>query len=714
MRAMYASRPAQRRRGPVALVALLVLLSPAWAAEPPERTHDITVDDYLTVHLITDCAVSADGKQVAYTELRWADRDEPRATHLWVVGTQDPRPQRLTFEQTSHGSPQWSPDGQYLYFTTRRKRGDKKPPYDGSTQVWRMTTQPAQSAEPFPVTRVKGGVQAYQLSKDGRTLYYTRAGEEAKLEWKELRKKYGDIKFGDGAVQYTELWKLDLQSWREEQVVAPQRVITEFQVAPNGSRIALVTTPDDRLITKEGQSRMDVFDATTRETATLPDQLWRADAPTPYGWLENPVWSSDGRYLAFAVSFDGYPTEIIVADWDQPAPRVRKLFRPEEVTVNGPLQWRFDSYTIYFLGEQRARRRVCGLAVGDQPPTAVEVLTPGDVVVQRFDFSSDGKMLGLIRADTTMVGDVYCQPATKPTSTPQRLTNMNPQVDAWKLPQISLVTWQAPDGVEVEGILELPPDYAPDQGALPLVVELHGGPTDATLFYLRYWIYGRTLFAAKGYALLSPNYRGSTGYGDKFMTDLIGRENDIEVQDILAGVDAMIERGIADPQRLGVMGWSNGGFLVNCLITTTQRFKAASTGAGVLDQFMQWGLEDTPGHVINYMRGLPWERTEAYVKASPGYKLGDVTTPTLIHVGENDDRVPAAHSRALYRGLKEYTNVPTVLLVYPGAGHGLSISDHRKGKLDWDVAWFDRYLLGKKDQEPVAPPMSEEATPSPE
>ena len=139
---------------------------------------------------------------------------------------------------------------------------------------------------------------------------------------------------------------------------------------------------------------------------------------------------------------------------------------------------------------------------------------------------------------------------------------------------------------------------------------------------------------ANGYALLSPNYRGSTGYGDDFLVELIGRENDIDVKDILAGVDAMIERGIADPDRLAVMGWSNGGFLTNCLITSDPRFKAASSGAGVIDQVIQWGVEDTPGHVINFMVGrLPWADPDEYRAGSPLYRLGGVTTPTLIHVG---------------------------------------------------------------------------------
>ncbi len=688
----------ERQYEDLAVAALVVSVGWAQSAAADERTHDITVDDYFTLNLITDCAAAPDGLGVAYTELRWGERDESRATHLWVVDTATHRPRRLTFEQVSHESPQFSPDSQRLYFITRRKQAEtKKPPYDHTRQVWMMG---AQSQEPFPVTRVKGGIEAYQLSRDGRTLYYTKEGEEAERDWKDLRKKFSEIKFGHGPVKYTELWKLDLESWREEKLAAPQRVILEFEVAPDDSRIALITTPDDRLITKEGQSRVDIFDMKSKEITPLPDKLYRADAPSPYGWVGNLAWSSDSRALAWTVDFDGYPAEILVAEFAAEPASVWRLTRPEELHVAGRLRWRPGTAELCFLGERRAREQVWGIAdVKSGKQGAARVLTPGDVVVQLYSFSADGNELVFVLADPQNIGDLYVVDPRQPAGPRTRLTTINPQVDTWKLPQLSLVNWKAPDGVEVEGVLELPPDYTPEKGPLPLAVELHGGPTDATRFYLQYWIYGRTLFPAKGYALLSPNYRGSTGYGDKFLTDLVGRENDIEVLDVLAGVDAMVERSIADPERIGIMGWSNGGFLVNCLITTTQRFKAASTGAGVFDQLLQWSVEDTPGHVINYMRGLPWAQSEAYVKASPAYKLGAVTTPTLIHVGDKDERVPATHSRALYRGLKEYTQVPTVLLSYPGAGHGLTVYDQRKAKMEWDLAWFDRYVLGKGEKE---------------
>ena len=366
--------------------------------------------------------------------------------------------------------------------------------------------------------------------------------------------------------------------------------------------------------------------------------------------------------------------------------------RPEGVSiVGGAIDWRPQSRDLIFEGDTKARVRLYSLADVRNGKAAEDgrSLTQGDVTVSGWAFDANGEELIVISGALDAAGDLYRVEESKLS----KLTTINPQIDSWKLPTIQLVQWQAPDGAEVEGILELPPDWKADDGPLPLVVEIHGGPTAATHYQFRFWIYGRTLLAAKGYALLSPNYRGSTGYGDDFMTGLVGRENDIEVKDILAGVDAMIERGIADPDRLGVMGWSNGGFLTNAIIAATNRFKAASSGAGTIDMVLQWATEDTPGHVINFMNAaLPWQDPEHYVKSSPLYGMARVTTPTLIHVGGDDPRVPPAHSRGLYRALSIYLGVPSELIVYPGAQHGLRTYTHREAKMAWDLAWFEKYL----------------------
>jgi dipeptidyl aminopeptidase/acylaminoacyl peptidase len=673
---------------------LCVSLVPAVAAA--ERTHDIVPEDYFTLGTIAQCANAPDGQYIAYTEVRWGEPKERRTSDLWVVHTGTKARTRLTFERCGSFAPQWSPDSKHIYFGGHFERpGAEKAPWDGSTQVWRISPT---GGELFPVTKVKGGISGFELSHNGKTLYYTVTEEHVDDEWKDLQKRYADLQYGHGIVDFSQLWKLDLESWWPEKIVDEQRVIRDFTVTRDEKRIAMITTPDWELVSHEGWSRLDVFDVESGKIAELTSDAWRANHPSPFGWIESPAWSSGGKALAFSISFDGYPTELHVAEHQGGAWQVNKLARPTKLAVaGGAMQWRSGTRDLYFLAEERARIRLyCFEQVRDGKAGQLRVVSPGDIVATAYDLDDKGDGATVVYSTTTHMRDIFRVDARGKYA---RITNVNPQVDTWKLPQVQLVTWEGANGDEVEGILELPPDYKPGDGPLPLVVELHGGPSAATYYRLRFWIYGRTLFPAKGYALLSPNYRGSTGYGDKFMTDLVGRENNIEVKDILEGVDAMVSRGIADETRLGVMGWSNGGLLTNCVITHTERFKAASSGAGIVDMVMQWGLEDTPGHVVNFMKGLPWETPEAYRHASCVYDLDKVTTPTLIHVGGADARVPTAHSKTLYRAFHRYLKVPTQLVIYPGEGHGLTTKENRLAKMEWDLAWFDKYLLGKDDAE---------------
>jgi dipeptidyl aminopeptidase/acylaminoacyl peptidase len=372
--------------------------------------------------------------------------------------------------------------------------------------------------------------------------------------------------------------------------------------------------------------------------------------------------------------------------------------RPDGIHVRGygtPMHWVAGKDDLMFLAEKQGRVRLCiAQTVSSKSPDLL-YLTDENAVVEGFDAStepSDPHSFAAIVATPTKFADIYASSGGKT----KQITNVNPQVKQWKLPALSVVTWKGAGGQTVEGILELPPDYKKGD-KVPLVVEIHGGPTTATYYKLQYWIYGRTLLPARGYAVLCPNYRGSTGYGDKFTTDLIGRENDQDVQDILKGVDALIERGIADPNRLAVSGWSNGGYLTNCIITKTNRFKAAISGAGIVDAIMEWGSNDEPAYAMVFKQGLPWTNPEKYHKASSTYQLGNVKTPTLIHVGGNDDRCPPAQSRMLYRALKEYNKTPTELIVYPGEGHGIAKMRNRRAKMEWDLAWLDRHVLGKKN-----------------
>ena len=668
-------------------VVLLILLSVSFAGAV-ERTHNIVPEDYFTQIFISDIAASPDGSKTAFVDYRWDEESDGRFRDVYVVDNKSHALQRLTFEPSNDHSPQWSPDGKTIYYMAHTKQGDSdEPPYDGSAQVWRVNVD---GSDLMPITRVPDGIVEFDLSDDGKILYYTRAREEIGEEFHDLLSQYnGKLKFGHGIYEVTELYKLDLTTWRTDKVCDPGRNIAAFAVSPSQNMVAMITTPDEHNISHEGWSDVRVLDLSSHTLSILPDKLWREEAPSPYGWLENLTWADNGNKLAFSIDFDGYPAELFVADLANGAENatIQRLPRPEGVSAMGSLAFLPGGKALAFIGDEKARSRVYAINITSGTSST---LTPGDVVIDGFDFVGSRGDLTTIQSELTYYQDIVLWKKGRS----ERITHLNPQVDSWILPQISIYKWVGAEGDTVEGILELPADYD-GSSKLPLLVNIHGGPTDSEKYCFLFWIYGRASFPAKGYAMLAPNYRGSTGYGDKFMTDLVGNENDYDVQDIMSGVDALIADGIVDPERLGVSGWSNGGYLTNALISTN-RFKAASSGAGVLDMTVQFLEEDTPGHVLNFQEGFPWDNPKEYQDASPLYSLKPgLQTAVLIHVGENDPRVPASHSKGLHRVLYRYLNMPTELVIYPGAGHNLTKKSHRLAKVRWDQAWFDKYLLGQ-------------------
>lgn len=676
----------------------LALAVVAPAAAVPVRDHTITVEDYFTIAHVWQVAISPDASRVVWSEMRWQDDLPSRNIDLWAAETRGGASRRLTFHAAFDGEPVWSRDGQWIYFVSTRKDPSSPALAKGGRQVWRIRWD---GTGLQPVTAIDGGIEGWRLGDDGTALFYTVGRDHQDDDGFAKMRTSHKLSYGRGVRRWSTLRRLELQSWRDDKLADVPAYVRSFAVAPDGGRVMCITVPTRRLIDNEGWSEVQILDlGATKDAAKpalvkLPDEVWRAKAPSPYGWLENPTWSDDGKVIAFTIGFDGFPAETIAIELDGTKTlHVSKMPRPEEFSLQGAIAFRPGSRELCSRGTLAALDAVfCVQGVAGGKVGAATRLTPASAGnVADFAFARNGQ-LAIVAGSITDLPDVWLLGAK---GGPRRITRQNPQVDTWKLPQIRTVRWKSKDGREVEGILELPPDYKPGDGKLPLAVELHGGPTSATKLELRYWIYGRTIFAARGWALLSPNYRGSTGYGDAFMTELVGHENERDVQDILSGVDHLIAQGLVDDKRMAVMGWSNGGFLTNCVIAADQRFAAASSGAGVFDQAMQWMIEDTPGHVINYMQGLPWKAREEMHRSSPLYAAEKIRTPTIIHFGENDERVPVQHGRGLFRTLEQYLHVPTQLVVYPGEGHGLQTKAHREAKLRWDIAWFERYVPGFK------------------
>ncbi|HET6574944.1 MAG TPA: S9 family peptidase [Fimbriiglobus sp.] len=674
---------------PTLAVVLVAGLAPA---QDNGGKRAVTPEDYFSVALVAEVAVSPDGKSVAYPEARWQKSTDDRKADLWVVPTDGKgRPTRLTSDRANERRPRWAADGKSIYVLANRKRAaETKPPYDGSTQVWRV---PLDGGEPQAVTRAEGGVSGFDYAPKANELFYavdaTATDED---DFTKLRKAY-KAEYRNGTRTVSEVYRLDLDTWRAEMVVDEKKYVRELAVTADGHRLAMIVAADDTVVQSEGHSRVVVWESKSGKVSPT-DETWRETAGSPYPWLESLAWSPSGGRLAYCSIFDAYPAEVIVNEFQVGKWAATRMKRREGVHVHGygsPLKWR-DDRTLGYLGERHGQVAVYGYSTETNDVLGV---ARKDGVVYAFDLGPTPAAVAVtVEGTPGEFADLYLRGKEI-----KKLTNLNPQAAGWKLPTVKHVTWKAPDGAEVGGVLELPPDHKEGK-KLPLVVAIHGGPTTSTKSALEFDPHnGRLYFAAKGYAVLLPNYRGSTGYGDKFLTQLIGHENDIEVKDILAGIQHLIDQGVADPERVAVMGWSNGGYLTDCLIALKDplvKFRAASSGAGIVDTVAEWGFNDEPAYPIVFKKGLPWETPEVYHKSSPIYGLGNVTTPTLIHVGGADERCPPGHSQSLYRALKEYVKVPTELVVYPGQPHGLGTYTFRKAKMEWDLAWFDKYVLGTK------------------
>ncbi|MBU1071615.1 prolyl oligopeptidase family serine peptidase [bacterium] len=567
-------------------ITVPLVAAAACAGAAAERDHVIVPEDYFSLVYADSPAVSPDNGSAAWIQSGWAGPGAGRSSELWLTDLDARTSRRLTFDLARPHGPVWSVDGEWIYFAGSWDRGEERPPYDGSHQVWRIRPD---GADLFAVTRIEDGVDLFALTRDGKHLYYTVGQEKHDDEWEDLKQKWSDLEYGHGVVEFDEVRRLDLSSWRDEQVLEATRVINFMALSHDGGKLAMQTTPDEETIFNEGWSRIDVLDLASGEIEHVTSEAWREDHPSPFGWITEMDWAHDGKALAFAIAYDGFASQLWVAEWRDDGVQLQRITRPHPVSLQGDIAWRGANRALTYLGEDRGRVRVYqvdGVSGGAQGRT--RDLTGGDVVCTAYDFDDEGKTAVVAVDLLDRVGDLYN--LEKGALTPR--TDVNPQMAAWILPRILDYTWTGGDGDEVHGILELPAGHDPaTDGPLPAIIELHGGPTSSTLYRFRLWIYGRALMAANGYALLSPNYHGSLGYGDEFLAKLIDRENEIEVTDIVTGTEKLIADGIADPDRIGVMGWSNGGYLTNCMIVARpDLFKAASSGAGVLDMVIQWGV----------------------------------------------------------------------------------------------------------------------------
>jgi dipeptidyl aminopeptidase/acylaminoacyl peptidase len=633
-------------------LALLILTASAHAQLTPERA--------LDRRSISDLRLSPDGSRLAFT-VSEPPRGEVRNTDIWVLDLRTREVRRFATSAKADHSPRWSPDGKRLAFLSNRE--DK-------TQIYVM---PVDGGEAVALTKGKMDVESFNWSPDGRQISFLATEPKSEAEEKKEKDK-DDARVVDKDDKRTHLWVADSTSGDARQVTSAPWQVTEAHWAPDGSRLYVVATD------KPGSDRwLDrLCSVSLADGAVHP----LAAPKGPFGELRV---SPDGKWLAYVGSrLDGpNPHDLIVQPVDGSAPR-----NLTGASIDRPVQayaWRPDGsliveaetgfgsafYAVTLDGKATPRKSLPGLP--DLP------VHPGD-----FALAASGA-LAFVGQTTTVAPEVWL---AAPGARPQPVTTLNA---AWKdIPLIApeILKYRSFDGVEIEAALLRPSGLAAGVRA-PLIVLVHGGPTGRWSDAFNPW---SQLLASRGYAVLMPNVRGSTGYGHKFIETNRADWGGGDFKDVMAGVDHLIQTGIADPDKLGIGGWSYGGYMSAWAITQTDRFKASVVGAGMSDLATEFGTEIDSAY-DEWFYGLPWENREKFQASSPMTYIQRAKTPALILQGENDVIDPISQSQPLYRALKRL-GVPSDFVIYPRSGHGLREEKQILDAAHRVIAWFDLYVRG--------------------
>lgn len=654
------------------LLALCLAVSPALALKPVIR-HVASVDELLQLRTLTGSPqISPDGRYVAYLISQADFKQDAFVTTIWLVHTETGRSLQLTQGGKSAGNPQWSPDGQWLAFTSNR--------VDDKEQLFAIRPD---GGEAVQLTKSEAGVRGYAWSPDGRQIAFT-ANEAPSQAAKDRKAHFADYEVVRKEGQCAQLWTLNIGDALAAPQVGQQRTrnaklhVESFSWSPDSSRIAF-----------SGSESAEVRHLATSDlySLTLSDESVKALVTQP-GPDANPQWSPDGRQIAFVTSmgqarFFALNQRIAVVSADGGTPRSVTEAFDENPTL---IAWKADG--VYFSGLQRTAGHV--FRADPTSGRISRVSAPADLMAGGVSMTADGRRLAFSAPTPRALAEVFVSDVAP--FAPKQLTQLTSQTGYFTMASRELIRWKSQDGTEIEGVLIKPADFDPEK-KYPLLAVIHGGPTAIdrpTLLDTRY--YPADLWAARGALLLKVNYRGSAGYGEKFRR-LNERNLGIgDAWDVLSGVDHLVAQGHVDKDRVGIMGWSQGGFISAFLGTSTNRFVAVSMGAGISDWATYYYNTDIPQFTISYLGADPVTDPEIYRKTSPAGYLKQARTPTLIQHGELDKRVPIANAYQLRQALED-RNVPVEMIVYKGFGHGITKPKAARAQMQHNLDWFNHWIF---------------------
>jgi len=683
--------------------AVLVLAPLALAQQPAPRA--ITIDDYFQIREVRDPQMSPDAKWVAYsikTVLLKEDKEEER---IWMAPTAGGDPLALTAEGVSSAHARWRPDGKFLAFLSARD--------EGKTQVWllnrlggdaeRLTDTPqdvqdfAWSPDSSQLVLVLRDASSEELeaakeNKDEAVADRARAAESEAKDKKKAPKPWviDRLQFKLDEVGYldrrrTHLYVFDLAAKSLRQITSGDYDDSEPAWSPDGKWLAFssnrsVPDPDATY-----DQNIWVVPASNSDKGAHPTQV-----TTNPGADGSPAWSPDGKWIAYVTQMDphlfDYATKhLAVAPATGGEAKLITLALDRMVTVP---RFSPDGKFIYFIADDDGTQNLCRV-----PVTGGEIARPvgGRLMVNDYSLAKTGDIVAQI-ATLDHPDELYTIPDGKLT----RITHTNDALmSQLKLSYGEYVHFKSKDGTIISGYLYKPVDYVPGK-KYPTILRPHGGPVWA---YYAEFDHLPQLLAANGYAVLFPNPRGSTGYGQDFAKAIWADWGNKDFQDDMAMVDYAIEQGIADPAKLAVGGWSYGGISTDFIIAQTNRFKAAISGAGGA-LFSSFYGHDHYQRDYEAELGHPWENKAVWERVSPFYKVANVSTPTLFMGGAIDWNVPIRGGEQMYQALKRLGRA-TELVVYPGEYHEFKKPSHIKDRLERYLAWYAHFVQG--DSTPARP-----------
>jgi dipeptidyl aminopeptidase/acylaminoacyl peptidase len=641
------------------LFPVLIFAAAAQAQLTPERA--------LDRRTIFDLRFSPDGNRLAFT-VSEPPKGDKRNTDIWVLDVKTREVRRFATSPKGDRSPRWSPDGKRLAFLSNREE---------KTQIYVM---PVDGGEAVVLTKGKTDIQSFEWSPDGRRIAFLAQEPQTEAEEKKETDK-DDARVVDKDDKRTRLWVVDAVSGEARQVTSGAWEIHEAQWAPAGDRLYVTATD-----TPGSNQWTDRLCAVTVADGTL------RPLATPKGPFGDLRVSPDGKWLSYVASAAGGPSPHDLFIQPVGGSASRNL-------TGGTLDRQIDSHawrsdgSLIVESETGFGTVFHGVTLdGKATPRGSLPVNPGDFVL------SPSGVLAFVGQTATVAPEVWLAPAN---GKPEPVTTLNA---AWKdVPLVApeIIKYRSFDGVEIEAALLRPSGLTAGTRA-PLVVLVHGGPTGRWSDSFNPWA---QFLASRGYAVLMPNVRGSTGYGGKFVEMNKADWGGADFKDVMAGVDHLIQTGVADGDKLGIGGWSYGGYMAAWAITQTDRFKAAVVGAGMSDLASEFGTEDDSSY-DEWFFGLPWENLKEFQESSPITYAGRAKTPALILHGENDTTDPIGQGQQFYRALKRL-GVASDFVIYPRAGHGLREEKHVLDSWKRIIGWFDRYVRGMVEPSKPAAPVSQ-------